>query len=63
MPILQIHILKGRSLDQKRALAKSVTSAVTESLNCNADQVRIIIYEMEHEDFATAGVLASDKEK
>ena len=60
MPILQVEMLKGRTLDQKREMVKKVTDAVTETLNCPKEAVRIIIREMEFENFANAGVLKSD---
>ena len=60
MPILQVELLKGRTVEQKREMARKVTDAVTETLNCPKEAVRIIIREMELENFAHAGVLRSD---
>jgi len=60
MPILQVEILKGRTVDQKRNMVKKVTDAVTETLDCPREAVRIIIREMEFENFASAGVLRCD---
>ncbi len=60
MPILQVEILKGRTLEQKREMVRKVTDAVTETLNCPKEAVRIIIREMEFENFAKAGVLKAD---
>jgi 4-oxalocrotonate tautomerase len=60
MPILQVEILKGRTLEQKREMARKVTDAVTETLNCPKEAVRIIIREMEWENFAHAGILRAD---
>ncbi|MCK5767022.1 MAG: 2-hydroxymuconate tautomerase family protein [Candidatus Atribacteria bacterium] len=57
MPILQVEILKGRTVEQKREMVRKVTDAVTETLNCPKEAVRIIIREMEFENFAKAGVL------
>ncbi len=61
MPILQIEIIKGRTLEQKRAMVKKVTEAITETLNCPPEAVRIIIREMDKENFARAGVLVIDE--
>jgi len=60
MPILQVEILKGRTVEQKREMVKKVTDAITETLNCPKEAVRIIIREMESENFAKAGVLKVD---
>lgn len=63
MPIVQIHMLAGRSTDQKRALADKVTKAICETANCPADAVKIIISDMAHEDYAVGGVLHADTKK
>jgi 4-oxalocrotonate tautomerase len=60
MPILQIEILKGRTIEQKREMAKRVTDAVSETLNCPKEAISIIIREMETENFAKAGKLRVD---
>ncbi len=62
MPILQVEMLKGRTIEQKRNMVKKVTDAVTETLDCPKEAVRIIIREMELENFASAGVLRADNE-
>lgn len=61
MPIVQIEMLEGRTIDQKRELVKRVTEAITESLKCPKDAVRIIIREMKKENFARADKLAIDE--
>ncbi len=61
MPILQIDLLKGRTLDQKREMVKKVTEAITGTLNCPKEAVRIIIREMDQENFARAGTLVIDE--
>ena len=61
MPILQVELLKGRTIEQKRAMAEKVTQALVETVNCKQEDVKIIIREMEREDYATGGVLMADK--
>lgn len=61
MPIIQVEMLKGRTLEQKRALAEKVTQAVVETANCPKEAVKIIIREMDFENFSEAGVLKCDK--
>lgn len=63
MPIVQIHLLKGRSIDQKRALVERVTKAVSETVNAPLEAVEVIISEMERENFSRAGVLIADQKK
>lgn len=61
MPIVQIEILEGRTLDQKRQLAKKVTEAIVESLSCPPAAVRIMLREMSKEHFAIGGKLKIDE--
>ncbi len=60
MPIVQIHILEGRTVEQKRKMVDTVTKAICESLTVPPEKVRIIISNMENEDFAVAGKLVID---
>jgi len=60
MPILQVEILKGRTIEQKRKMVRKVTDAITETLDCPEEAVRIIIREMEFDNFAKAGILKVD---
>lgn len=61
MPIVQVELLKGRTVEQKRQMAKKVTEAIVESINCPAEAVRVIIREMSKEDYAVAGKLMIDE--
>ncbi len=61
MPIIQVHMIEGRTLDQKRELVANMTDAVVKSLAVKVDDVRIIIQEMTKQDYAVAGVLTADK--
>ncbi|EAX48587.1 4-oxalocrotonate tautomerase family enzyme [Thermosinus carboxydivorans Nor1] len=60
MPVVQIDMLEGRTLEQKRQLVKKVTEAIVETANCPPDAVTIIIREMPKEHLGKAGVLRSD---
>lgn len=61
MPIVQIELFEGRSVEQKRLLAKKVTQAITESIGAPAESVSIIIRDMSKENYAKAGKLAIDQ--
>jgi 4-oxalocrotonate tautomerase len=60
MPIVQIHMIEGRTLDQKRELVRSVTDAVVSSVGVPPERVHIVIDEMKRENFAEAGILNSE---
>lgn len=61
MPIVQIELLEGRTLDQKRSLVEKVTQAIIESTGVAPEAVSIIIRDMSKENYAKAGKLACDK--
>ena len=63
MPIMQVHLFKGRSTEVKRKYAAELTKVTCECLDVPSEKVRIIFNDMAHEDFAVAGVLAADRKK
>ncbi|MGQ9801132.1 MAG: 2-hydroxymuconate tautomerase [Candidatus Saccharicenans sp.] len=63
MPLVEIHLLKGRTKEQKKALLEAVTRAVQESIQAPLETIRVWIQEMPADEFMTAGILASDKYK
>ncbi len=62
MPIVNVNMIKGRTLEQKREMVKEVTDSIVKTLNCDKDAVRIIINEIDKADISVGGVLRSDKE-
>jgi 4-oxalocrotonate tautomerase len=61
MPTVQIHLLEGRTIEQKRAMVDKVTKAICETANCPPEAVKIILDEMKFDNYAEAGVLRADK--
>ncbi|HVA22759.1 MAG TPA: 2-hydroxymuconate tautomerase [Chloroflexota bacterium] len=61
MPMINVQMLKGRSQDQKRALAQAMTDAIVTHCKVAAEQVWIVIDEVNRENWAVAGQLYSDK--
>lgn len=59
MPIIQMNLVEGRSVAQKRAAVAAITEAVVRSLGVQPEQVRIMINEMPSEHFAIAGETAA----
>ncbi len=58
MPIIEMHLMTGRSVEQKRAVAAAITDAVCNALGVKAETVRILVTEHGSEDFSVAGVTA-----
>ncbi|MDA8159212.1 MAG: 4-oxalocrotonate tautomerase family protein [Desulfobacteraceae bacterium] len=61
MPIVSIKIAKGRSIEQKRELAKAITDAVVSALDVQPEWVSVLIEEFDRENWSTAGELHVDK--
>jgi len=63
MPVVHIHLVKGRSIEKKRELAEKVTSALTETIGVNRDTVEILLHEIEVDNVAKGGILFVDSRK
>jgi 4-oxalocrotonate tautomerase len=61
MPIIQMNLMAGRSVEQKRRLAAAVAEAAAKALDVSPQTVRILIHELGVEDFSVAGVTAGLK--
>lgn len=55
MPIANILMIEGRTLEQKQALIRTVTVAIAESLGVKADRVRVIVQEVPRENWGVGG--------
>ena len=55
MPIAQIHILEGRTDEQKEALIREVSDAIVRALGAPQPSVRVIISEMPKAHFGIGG--------
>ena len=60
MPVIQITISQGRSLEQKRELIRVLTRETARIMNTEEEKVRILIYEVSKENWGNAGVLGLD---
>lgn len=61
MPEVYVHMVEGRSPEQKRALVKDITEAVVRHLHVGADSVMVQILESSRDNKAKGGVLFSDR--
>ncbi|MGA9149736.1 MAG: 2-hydroxymuconate tautomerase family protein [Candidatus Nitrosopolaris sp.] len=60
MPVIQITISQGRSVEQKRELVKVLTEETARIMKSEQDKVRILIYEVSKENWGNAGILGLD---
>ncbi len=61
MPLIRVEMFEGRSVEQKRALAKELTEATIRALGVPADSVDIMLFDVPRHDWASAGVLWSER--
>lgn len=61
MPIVNIQMFEGRTVEQKRLLCQSVHQAIVDSLGVSADAVTIVLQDMKPEDYCKAGQLRHDQ--
>ena len=60
MPVIQITISQGRSVDQKRELVSVLTRETARILKTEQEKVRILIFEVSKENWGNAGILGLD---
>jgi 4-oxalocrotonate tautomerase len=60
MPVIQITISQGRSVEQKRELIRVLTRETARIMNTEEEKVRTLIYEVSKENWGNAGVLGLD---
>lgn len=63
MPLVEIHMLEGRTDAQKKALLDGVTEAIRDSLGVPLTSIRVWIQEFSPKDFMVAGEFYSDRQK
>lgn len=61
MPTFHIEMFEGRTIEQKRELVAAVTKETCRVLKCDPGSVDIIITDVKRDNWATAGVLWSEK--
>lgn len=60
MPFAQIHLIEGRTEDQKRAVIEKVTQALVEAVGAPRENVRVLITEVPKAHWGIGGVSAKD---
>jgi 4-oxalocrotonate tautomerase len=61
VPFVTVHMWEGRSVEQKRALAKAITDAMVEHVDAKPDALHVVIQEYSLENWARGGVLGIDR--
>ena len=62
MPTLRVELLEGRTPEQKKELVQALTQAVVDTLGSKPESVDILLYDIKRNDWATGGVLWSERQ-
>jgi 4-oxalocrotonate tautomerase len=63
MPDVHILWLAGRSVDQKRKVVEGITKVLVDEAGAKSESTHIVFVDIPHTDFASNGMLVSDKNK
>jgi 4-oxalocrotonate tautomerase len=55
MPLVQVTMIAGRTVEQKHALIAAVSKAVSDSLDTPIERVRVAIYEVSPDEWGIGG--------
>jgi 4-oxalocrotonate tautomerase len=61
MPTVIVEADEGKTIEQKRGLAKDITEAVCKNYNVDPQTVTILFHEQKKENRAKGGVLVLDR--
>jgi len=59
MPYVEVHMIEGRTSEQREKIAKAFTQTLVEVLGVSKDVVWIEFVDMPKSHFATSGILRS----
>ena len=61
MPIIRVEMFPGRTIDQKRDLARELTDGFVRACGGAGEKLHVVVTEVEHENWGVGGELMSDK--
>jgi 4-oxalocrotonate tautomerase len=62
MPHVQITLLEGRSVEQKRRTVQRITEVMQQELNVKPEGLSIVFVEVPRHNYARNGTLISDRD-
>ncbi len=62
MPLVQITMLNGRTVDQKRKIAERITDVMVEEAGARREAIVVTFLEVSRESYASGGMLMVDKQ-
>jgi 4-oxalocrotonate tautomerase len=62
MPLVQVTMLQGRTVDQKRKIAQRITDTMVEEAGAKREGIVVTFLEVSKENYASGGLLMADKQ-
>jgi len=63
MPTIRVDLFEGRTAEQKKKFVAALTQACVDALGSKPEQVDVLLFDIKPSDWATGGVLWSEKNK
>ncbi len=60
MPLIQVTLVQGRTIEQKHALIAALTEAMHDSIGTPKDRIRVALYEITADEWGIGGVPFSE---
>jgi 4-oxalocrotonate tautomerase len=61
MPQITVHLLEGRTLEQKRRLVERITDALVEEAGARREMVQVRFLEVSKQGWGRGGLLGADR--
>jgi 4-oxalocrotonate tautomerase len=61
MPMIQVTMLSGRTVEQKRKIAQRITDVLVEEAGTRREGIMVAFHEVSQENYASGGLLMVDK--
>jgi 4-oxalocrotonate tautomerase len=61
MPYVTVHLLRGRTIEQKRRVIARITEALVEETGARHEMVQVRLVEVSKEDWGRGGLLGIDR--
>ncbi len=55
MPLIQVTMVEGRTLEQKHALIRNLSAAMADTLDVPLERIRVAIYEITPDEWGIGG--------
>lgn len=60
MPVVQVYMFEGRTVEQKRRIVAGITQAMVEGAGTDAKEVHVLLHDMPISDWSNGGILYSE---